>query len=92
MQIYSNYTETGNRAIDMCANLIASGRKTNQPIKALHLSPIYYDWYKSGVQTLLNRPLEKGEDMQFDGVNIEKGTIYQMKSVVIEYYKPLAES
>ena len=56
-------------------------------LKALHLKPMYYEWYRSGVQTLLNRPLEVGEMLQFDGVNIELGTKFQSKSIILEYYE-----
>ena len=84
---FSDYEPTHNKAIDLCANLIANARVHKLPLKALHLTPLYYEWYKSGVQTLLNRPLLDEELLEFDGVNIEKGSRYQSKSVVLEYYQ-----
>lgn len=83
---FSNYERTYNRPIDECANLIECARKALQPLKALHLHPFYYEWYKSGVQTLMNRPLNEDEKMQFDGVDIEKGSKLQSKNIVPEYY------
>lgn len=86
MYHFSQYEPTYNKAIDQCANIIAVARQNLHPLKALHLSPFYYDWFKSGVQTLMNRPLDEGELLEFDGVNIEKGSKYQSKSIILEYY------
>lgn len=86
MYTYTNYQASGNKAIDYCANLIACARVNNLAPKTLHLQKQYYEWYKSGVQTFLDRPLEDGELMQFDGVDIELGGKFQTKPVIIEYY------
>ena len=86
---YSQHQTTGNKAIDMCANLIGCARKNQQAVKALHLKPIIFEWFKSGVQTMMNKPLEPEQEMQFDGVNIEKASKFQTKDVVIEYYEPI---
>jgi hypothetical protein len=75
----------------MCADLIGCARKNKQAVKALHLTPMYYEWFKSGVQTLINRPLEDGEGLEFDNVNIEKGSKFQTKNIVIEYYPKASE-
>lgn len=87
MYNFSEYEPTYNKAIDLCANLIACARKNMMPIKALHLTPIYFEWFKSGVQTLMNRELEADDQLEFDGVSIEKGSFLQSKSIVIEYYE-----
>ena len=71
----------------MCGNLIGCARENNLPLKALHLTPLYYEWFKSGVQTLMGKPLEDGELLQFDGVNIEQGSRLQSKAVILEYYE-----
>ena len=84
---FSNYERTHNTAIDMVANVIACCRVNNQALKAVHLTPIYYEWFKGGVQTLLDRPLLDEEQMEFDGVNIEKGDRFQSKNIVLEYYE-----
>ena len=86
MYNFSDYEATHNKAIDFCANLIAAARKQNTPVKALHLKPSYYEWFKSGVQILMNKDLLPEEKMQFDSVDIELGTVFQTKMVVIEYY------
>ena len=96
MFTFSNYEPTFNKAIDHCANLIACGRETHQPIKALHLSKGYYEWFKGGVQVLIDKSnaenkdellqnIDEGGVMQFDGVEIIRST-FQTKPVVIEYY------
>ena len=87
MYNFSRYEATHNKAIDLCANLIGCARQNMMPIKALHLKPIYYEWVKGGVQEMLGRPLVEGELMQFDSVNIEKGSKLQSKPVIIEYYQ-----
>jgi hypothetical protein len=87
MYNFSKYEPTFNSALDFCANVIECARRNQQAVKALHLTPTYYEWFKSGVQTLMNRALEDGELMQFDGVNIEKGSRFQSKNIVIEYYE-----
>lgn len=90
---FSNFQCTGNKAIDLCANLIGCARANNQAIKALHLQKTYYEWFKSGVKVMIGRDLEDGEGFQLDGVNIEKGDRFQMKPVLIEYYeKQIAEA
>jgi hypothetical protein len=89
---FSQFQATGNKAIDECANLIACAREQNMSVKALHLKPSYYSWFKSGVEILSGKALEIGQQMQFDGVDIEKGTIFQSKDCVIEYYQGKAVS
>lgn len=86
---FTDYNPTFNTAMDQCINLIGCARQNLKAVKALHLSPTYYEWFKSGVQTLMNRPLEEGELMQFDGVDIEKGSKFQSKNIVIEYYEQI---
>lgn len=95
---FSQFEPTYNKAIDHCANIIGCARDRNIPIEALSLSPMYFEWFKSGVKALIeNQKPEHWEQMiadidanenamQFDGVNIEKGR-YQLKSVVIKYYQ-----
>lgn len=89
MYSFNKFEPTFNSTIDYCGNLIECARKSQKAVKALHLTPMYYAWFKSGVQTLMNRPLEDEELMEFDGVNIELGSKFQTKSVVIEYYEQI---
>ena len=86
---FSKYERTHNTAIDQCASIIGVARDRNVGIKALHLKPIYFEWFKSGVQTLMNRPLNEDEKLQFDGVDIEKGSVFQSKNISIEYYQTI---
>ncbi len=92
---FSKVEPTFNKQIDFCANLIACAREQNRPIKTLSLKPINFEWYKSGVKTLMDKAGAPKEDiasvdnenvLMFDGVNIEKGSIFQSKPIIIEYY------
>lgn len=91
MMDFSKYQRTHNTAIDQCASIIGLARDRNVGIKALHLKPLFFEWFKSGVQTLMDRPLIEGEKMQFDGVDIERGDRFQTKNILIEYYKQVNE-
>ena len=84
---FSNYKTTGNKAIDMCANLIGCARERSMPVKALHLKPIMYEWFKSGVTVLMDKELDSETRLEFDTVNICKGSKFQTKDIVIEYYE-----
>lgn len=99
MYNFNNFEPTFNKAIDHCANIIACARKCNQPVKALHLSKGYFDWFKSGVQILIDKSnaenkdellqqIQEGGTLQFDGVEIHK-SLLQTKPVIIEYYQAL---
>jgi hypothetical protein len=87
MYDFNKYEQTHNKMIDLVANVISLARDRNEPIKALHLKPMNYEWFKSGVQTLIDRPLEADELLEFDSVNIELGSKFQSKTIVIEYYE-----
>jgi hypothetical protein len=89
---FSNYVPTGCKPIDECANIIACARERMMPIKEIILRPAYYEWFKSGLQTLMGKPLQLDQKMELDGVNIEKGTIYQTKMYVVNYYEPAVKA
>lgn len=98
MYNFSDYQPTFNKQIDFCANLIACARQQNRPIKTLSLKPVNFEWFKSGVKTLMDHAKAPKEDIEsvdnenvlmFDGVNIEKGSIFQSKPIIIEYYAGL---
>ena len=99
---FSNYEPTFNKAIDYCANIIACARENMTPIKALHLSTGYYEWFKGGMKAIIEKRgaenkeelianLDLPSSMEFDGVNIEQAK-FQTKPVVIEYYEPIAQA
>lgn len=95
---FSNYEPTGNTAIDHCANLIACARVNEQALEALELSPIYYEWFKSGVKTMIESKIKDKQEredrimdvenglMEFDTVKILKGSKFQTKPVIIKYW------
>lgn len=84
---YNKYKSSGNPAIDLVANIVCEARAKQKPLKAIHLKPLFFDWFKGGVEILNGKPLLEDQGMQFDSVNIEKGTFYQSKMAILEYYE-----
>ena len=98
MYNFSKHKATGNQAIDFCANLIACARENNKPVKTLYLSKVFYAWFVSGMKILITHSdaenkdelinnIEKDECLSFDSVSIKKGSQFQMKPVIVEYYE-----
>ena len=81
-----DYRATGNRAIDGVASCIIWHRQRGIALKAIHLKEMYYDWFRMGVEVLQGKPLEEGQLMQFDGVNIEKGSRLQRSAILAELW------
>lgn len=95
MYNFSEFTPTFNKAIDLCANIIGCARDNGTPIKSLSLQPLHFEWFKGGVKQLMEQNgaspemianVDGDQMLQFDGVNIEKGSRLQTKAVIIEYY------
>lgn len=93
---YTRYQPTGIRAIDLVTRVLYHERLRNMPVKAIHLSPLHYDHYISGINYLLERErgygLLVGELVQFDGVNIERGDSRQAQEYLLEYYPMMQPS
>ena len=80
--ILTDYKATGNKAIDAVASCIMWHRKRRLALKAIYLKPMYYDWFKRGVEILQGRELLEGELLNMDAVNIEKGSTFQSKPIL----------
>ena len=81
-----DFRPTGNKAIDGVASCIMWHRERRIALKAIHLKELYYDWFRKGVEVLQGKPLEDGQLMQFDGVNIEKGGRFQRAVILPELW------
>jgi hypothetical protein len=82
--ILTDYQPTGNKVIDQVAVIIMNHRVQKIALKAIHLKPLYYVWFKKGVEILQGKALEEGQLMSLDGVNIELGDKFQQKPMLIE--------
>jgi hypothetical protein len=71
---------------DMCASVIFSHRVKDIPLKALHLLPKMYEQFQWWTQKQLGRELNEDEQMEFDGVHIEKGYKGQSTPIVVELW------
>jgi hypothetical protein len=84
--ILRDYRATGNKAIDAVASCIMWHRQRKIALKAIHLKEHYYDWFRTGVEVLQGKRLEDGQLMQFDGVDIEKGSRFQREAILPEVW------
>ena len=88
---WDEFKGTGCQAVDMCAAVIYAHRKKRVPIKACHILPRMYGQYQQWANIEINklggRPLTEEDPLQFDGVNIEKGSQSQSTPIVIELWE-----
>lgn len=80
--INRDYVSFGNKAMDAVASCILWHRERRIALKAIFLTQRYYDWFRAGVEVLQGHPLEDGQLMTFDSVNIEKGDRFQSKPIL----------
>lgn len=80
--ILTDYKSVGNKAIDAVASCICWHRERKIALKAIFLTEIYYDWFRAGIEVLNGGPLQEGQQMTFDAVNIEKGSSFQSKPIL----------
>ena len=83
MKNVNGFEKTGNPAIDMVADCVYEARKRKMPLRNIYLKPSVYLMYidylcrKLGEHMLLSPEGEVIAPIEFDGVSILKGTIYQ---------------
>lgn len=83
---WKDYERQHVQAVDMCAAAIVAHRVKNIPLKAIHLWPDMYKQFKGWTEKNLKRELQDGEQMEFDGVNIEMGTKQQKTPLLLELW------
>ncbi len=88
---FANFERTGNNAIDLVAQAVGWARANHKPIKAVRLSPGYFDLFRLGLEVLarskgVNLELTGLEVLEFDGVNVNRGTGSQFEKLIIDWY------
>jgi hypothetical protein len=82
--IVTDYQPCGNKAIDQVAACIVWHQQRNIPLKAIHLAPMYYDWFRKGLEILQGAPLDPEQLMQMYSIDIEKGDKRQKTPILPE--------
>ena len=82
-----NYERQHNLAVDMCAACILHHRRFKKPLKAILLHPKYFEIFKLWVKKNIGGQQAEERQFQFDGVNIEKGSYLQPKSLHVEFWE-----
>jgi hypothetical protein len=85
--ILTDYKGSNNRAVDAVASCIMYFRKRHIGLKAIHLKEPYYSQFLKWTESNLGRKLEDGELVQFDKVDIDKGSVFQIKEIQPEYFE-----
>jgi hypothetical protein len=84
---YSEYDKTYNKAIDMVAACIGHYRQFKKPLKTIYLKPQLFDLFRKGVEVMMKREIEPGELLQFDSVNIERGSYLMVgKELYVDFW------
>lgn len=82
--ITRDFKATGNKAIDAVASCLIWHQQRKVALKAVHLKEPYYSWFKMGVELLQGAPLEDGQGLSFNSVEIEKGSRFQVNYILPE--------
>ncbi|WP_315823014.1 hypothetical protein [Paraflavitalea speifideaquila] len=82
--ITKDFRPTGCKAIDQVASCIIFYQQRCIALKAIHLKEPYYSWFKMGLEVLNGRPMLEGEEMAFNGIDIEKGSRFQTDPILPE--------
>ena len=90
--ITKDYRACGNMAIDGVASCIMYHRKLKIGLRAIYLKPFWYELFKKGTINILGRPLEEGEFLSMDGINIEKGSLFQSKPILPETFNDFTKN
>lgn len=83
MKNINGWEKTGNPAVDMVAECIYQARKRKQPLRNIYLKPSAYLMFigflcrKVGEHLILSPTGEVIAPIEFDGVSIKKGSMYQ---------------
>lgn len=84
--IFTDFVRTHNLAVDLCAACIAHYRSFRMPLKTIYLKPRYFGMFKKWVAKNIGEEQAEERKFEFDGVNIEKGSIFQLKSLTVEFW------
>lgn len=83
---FSNYQKSYNNAIDLVAQAVGWARANNKPLACVKLKPTSFDLFRKGVEVLTKKTLSGYEELEFDGVKVERGSFSQFDTIKLEYY------
>ena len=84
---WKEWKAVGVQSVDMCASVIFTHRVKRLPIKAIHLLPRMYGQFQLWTERTMGKELEEGQQLEFDGVYIEKGQDDQKTPLLIELWE-----
>jgi hypothetical protein len=87
----NNYKKVGCLAVDMTCEAIMHTRRQGIEPKAIVLNIAYYQMFQAWVVSMYDEEIALKEFF-IDGVEIRKERFTSGKSLMIEYYKPAADS
>lgn len=87
MQRYSEFELTGNKALDTVAEAVGHAKHFKLIVKFIRLNRTWYALFMAGIEVLQKQPLPEAHHLQFDGVSILQGDLYD-KNIHIEYATP----
>jgi hypothetical protein len=86
---FSEFQNTGNKAIDLVAACVGHYRQFKKPLKVIYLKPNLFDLFKAGTEVLMKREIQEDELLQFDGVYIEKGSSLMVgRDLYVDFWEP----
>ena len=83
---WKTYQRQHVQAVDMCAATIFAHRLKYLPLKSIYLLPRMYEQFRWWTEKQLHRELQPEERLEFDGVNIEKGSTGQSTPLLLEMW------
>lgn len=87
---WSRYEETGNHAIDLCAQVIGWAKRREQAggpkLLKLTLRPMSYRLFLAGLEVIQQKKIDPQTRLQWDGVPIVEGSAKQMETVTTTWH------
>ena len=83
---WSTYQKQDVKSVDMCAVYIYGCLRKNQPLKAIHLWPDWYNEFKRWAEKKSGQVYEDGVNLQFNSIEIKLGERSQSKPLLLELW------
>lgn len=78
---------TGVLSVDMVSTCILFYRRRQRALKAIYLKPALYASFRLWVILNVGSEAVEGRQLEYDGVNIEAGSMFQSKSLVVDFWE-----
>jgi hypothetical protein len=88
----SGWQSTGNRSVDAVADAVWKARKSIKPLRSISLKPGAYEMFilfaieNWGIEHVLNERGEVDALVEFDGVEILRGSSLQIYNMAFDYW------